>query len=179
MYKSDKTIQIIIFSIIFFVLILIIADFLPPGIDWDETFRPASLALLNLGSPYDISGFFYPIWTLIPILPLALLPNSIGRAAFMILSLLAYAYSAYKLGGRRFAFVAFLLSPIVMHALLNANLDWMPLLGFVLPPQVGLLLVVIKPQVGWIVALFWFVEAWREGKWKKVFVTFIQFQLPC
>jgi hypothetical protein len=54
-----------------------------------------------------------------------------------------------------------------MHCLLNSNLDWMPLLGFVLPPQWGLFLIAVKPQLGFTVALWWLVEAWQKGGWRE------------
>ena len=41
-----------------------------------------------------------------------------------------------------------------------------------LPPQIGLFLVLAKPQVGLPIALFWLVEAWREGGWRQVVRVF-------
>ena len=171
--KSAKTIQLFVISLIIILLILVAAPYLPPGVDWELAFRPAANELLALRSPYNVEGFFNPAWTLIPVLPLALLPVELGRAAFLMLSLAGYAYGAYRLGGRNLPWIAFLTSPIVLHGLLNANFDWIPLLGFSLPPQIGLFLVLTKPQVGWVVALFWLVEAWRDGRWRQVATTFL------
>lgn len=70
------------------------------------------------------------------------------------------------------ALVAFLLSPPVLHGLLNANIDCLAMLGFVLPPQLGLPFVLIKPQVGIGMAIFWLAEAWREGRVRKVLQIF-------
>ena len=39
----------------------------------------------------------------------------------------------------------------------------MPLLGFALSLHFGVFLIVIKPQVGFTVGLFWLIEAWRKG----------------
>ena len=88
------------------------------------------------------------------------------------MSLSGFGFAAYRMGAKPLTLGAFLVSPPVLHCLLNGNIDWMPLLGFVLPPQVGLFLVVIKPQVGFTVAIFWFVESWRDGGWREVFRTF-------
>src|SRR5690606_38971700 len=52
------------------------------------------------------------------------------------------------------------------------NIDWLPLVGFVLPPQIGLFFILIKPQMGLAVALFWLVEAWREGGLREVIRVF-------
>lgn len=70
---------------------------------------------------------------------------------------------------------AFLISPPVLHSLLNANLDWLPLLGFTLPPVYGLFFISVKPQMGSVVALFWLVQSWRIGGWRRVLADFAPF----
>jgi hypothetical protein len=103
---------------------------------------------------------------------MAVLPENIGRGLLFVASLAAFGYTAFRLGGKPIALAMFLISPPVLHCLLNANLDWLPLLGFILPPPVGLFFLAVKPQVGSVVALFWLVEAWRRGKWKETFRVF-------
>jgi len=73
---------------------------LPDGIDWRQTYRPAALALLSFKTPYSmevtpVAPFVAAPWGLIPLIPLALLPLKVGRAVLMLISLLAYAYTAY------------------------------------------------------------------------------------
>jgi hypothetical protein len=146
--------------------------YLPAGIDWHDTFRPAARELLALRSPYTVDGFYYPIWCLLPLAPLAALPENIGRTLHVLVSLAGFGYVAYRLGAKPLSLAGFLMSPPVLHCLLNANIDWIPLLGVVLPPQAGLFLLVVKPQVGFVVGLFWLVEAWRKGRWREVFRVF-------
>jgi hypothetical protein len=161
--------QKLIFICLLMVAIVIVGSvYLPAGIDWRDTYRPAALALMSGQSPYTISIFFIAPWGLIPLLPFALLPVNIGRACLFLIGLSAYAYTAYKLGARPVSLVAFLISPPVVHGLLNSNIEWLPLLGFVLPPQIGLLFVAIKPQIGIGVAIFWLIEAWRKGGVREV-----------
>ena len=145
---------------------------IPGGFDWYEVFYPTTNLLLNGRSPYDGPGFYSPVWALLPFLPLAFLPASIGRSILFIISLLAFTYSARKLGAGPWMIAAFLLSPPVVFSLWLASNDWMPLLGFVLPPQMGLFFVLSKPQMGVAVALFWLVEAWRDGGVKKIIRVF-------
>ena len=145
---------------------------LPPGIDWHETFRPAAVAVLHGASPYSIQGFLNPPWAALPFVPLALVPENVGRAIVFVGSATALGISAYRLGAKPLALAAFLGSPIVMHGLLNASVDWLVLIGFSLPPQIGLFFVIIKPQVGFTLALFWLVEAWRKGRIKEVVRVF-------
>lgn len=149
------------------ILVGLAARFLPPAIDWDTAFRPAGLAVWRGQSPYTNEMFRVAPWAILPVLPFAWLPAHIGRAAYFFASLLAYGFVAYRLGARPLTLAVFLLSPPVLHGLLNANNDWMPLLGFVLPPQAALFFLVIKPQVGLGLILFILVEAWRKGGWKE------------
>jgi hypothetical protein len=158
---------------------------LPYGIDWHEAFRPASLALLSGVSPYTVDKFYAAPWSLLPLLPLALLPENIGRGVLFSASIFSLVLIARHLKAKPLSVVAFLLSPPVLHGLLNANIDWMAMLGFVLPPQIGLVFVVVKPQVGIGLVIYWLVEAWREGKskrviqifWPVVLVTIVSFLL--
>lgn len=62
--------------------------------------------------------------------------------------------------------------PQVIAGSFAANVDWIAILGFLLPPQIGLFFVLLKPQIGLGVAIFWFVEAWRRGKIKEVVKVF-------
>ena len=164
--------QIVLIALIGVVLVVVISVYLPDGVDWHTAFRPAARQLAMLKNPYEIEGFFNAPWTLLPLIPLALLPESAGRALLFVISVVAFGFAAYHLGARPLALGAFTLSPPVIHCLLNANIDWMPLLGFVLPPQIGLFFVVTKPQVGFALALFWLVEAWREGGLRQVVHVF-------
>jgi hypothetical protein len=158
-------------------LLLLISPILPAGIDWRDTYRPAALALLRGQDPFAVevaptAPFFAAPWGLLPLIPLAVLPLHVGRALLIFISLVALAYSARRLGARPIALAAFLVAPPVVHCLLNANIEWIPLLGFVLPPQLGLFFIAVKPQTGFAVAIFWLIEAWRTGGWRKAFETF-------
>jgi hypothetical protein len=137
--------------------------YIPPGIDWRDTYRPAAQALQSGRSPFSDDLYFPAPWALIPLLPLALLPVEVGRAVLPITSIVAFAFVAHRMGARPISLVAFLLSPPVLHCLLNGNIECLALLGLALPPQIGLFLVLIKPQIGLAVAVFWAVEAWRDG----------------
>jgi hypothetical protein len=143
------------------------------GIDWRLTYRPAALALLRGDSPYGVgvapeAPFFAAPWGLLPLLPLAWLPAQTGRLVVMLAGVVVFAYAAYRLGASPFAMAVFLVSPPVVHCIVNANIEWLPLLGFALPPRLGLLLVTIKPQTGVAVAVFWLVEGWRKGGWREI-----------
>jgi hypothetical protein len=150
----------------------IVAPMVPPAIDWHTVFRPATLEVLSGRSPYKIAGYYYPPWAILPLIPFALFPEEIGRIFLLIFALGVFAYIANKLGASRTAVIALLVSPLVLHEVLNGNIDWLAVLGVVFPPWLGLFFVVIKPQVGIGVIIFWLFFAWKEGGVKKVIKTF-------
>jgi hypothetical protein len=159
----SKVQKLSLISILILALLVLASIYLPPGIDWRLTYRPAALAVMSGRSPYSIDSYFNAPWTIILLLPFALLPENIGRAALLIIGLGSYAFVIHKLGAKLPALIAFLISPIILHSLLNSNIDWLPLLGLIMPPQIGLLFLAIKPQMGIGVAFFWMIEAWRKG----------------
>lgn len=151
------------------------APFVPPAVDWSISFRPAALTLLSGESPYGKVYIVHAPWGLLMLAPIALLPEAVGRVLMLLCGLASYAFIAHRLGARPLAIVFLLLSPLVMHMLLNGNIDWLASFGFILPPQIGLFFIAIKPQIGIAVGPFWLIEAWRQGGWKQVVVTFAPF----
>lgn len=149
-------------------LIGVMSVCLPQGVDWHLAFRPAALELASGRSPYRVEGFFNPPWALLPLVPIALLPENLGRAILTLAGILCFAFTAWRLGGQPLSTALFLLSPPVLHCLLNANIDWLAVLGFVLPPQIGLFFVTAKPQVGIMAVIYWLANAWRKGGMREV-----------
>jgi hypothetical protein len=123
------------------------------------------------GSPYDFFGN-YPPWALLPIAPLALLPARVGTNIMVIASPLIFGFIAYKLGAKLLPVIFFAFSSPVIHCAINNSVDWIAALGLLMPPKIGLFFVLIKPQAGIGVAIFWFFEAWQKGRLKGVINIF-------
>ena len=128
-------------------LVIVMSAILPTAVDWHGAFRPAALEILHGRTPYTASGFFNPPWTAVLLIPFAILPEHIGRAVLVIVALATYAYVGYKLGGTKVTIPLLLVSPPVLHGILNGNLDWLAALGAGLPPWIGLFFLMINPQV--------------------------------
>ena len=156
------------------VAVVLIAQSFPFGPDWTDTFRPAAREMIRGGNPHELPPprFLNATWALLPLVPLTLFSVEIGGAIFLLMSITGFAVAAYRVGASPIALAVFLISPPVMHSILNGNIDWMPLLGFTLAPQIGLFFVVIKPQIGVAIAAFWLVECWRAGGFKEVMRVF-------
>jgi hypothetical protein len=132
------------------------------GVDWKGAFRPATLEMIAGRTPYG-HGAYNPPWALLPLIPFALLPPALGAAVVFVLGLFMFGFSAHRFGAPAWLVVMFALSFPVLGNSWNGNLDWMVALGCTLPPQIGLLLVLTKPQLGAGIALFWLIEAFRRG----------------
>jgi hypothetical protein len=139
--------------------------------DWAVFFRPAVIRMFTGTSPY-VMPFVYPPWAFLPIAPLALLPPRVGSTIMAMASPLIFGFIAHKLGAKSITVIFFALSSPVIHNAINNNIDWMPALGLLMPPQIGLFLVMIKPQVGIGVAVYWFFEAWQKDRIKGVIKIF-------
>ena len=171
-----RALLVILVALVLVVVAMVV--YLPPGVDWQYSFRPAVFDLLAGRSPYHLERgiqgswgqytFLNAPWALVPLIPLAILPVQLGRALLVIITILSFAYVAHRLGGKLLTIGLLLVSPPVMHGILTGNIDWLAVLGFILPPQIGMFFIAIKPQVGIGVAIFWVVEAWRKGGWREV-----------
>ncbi len=142
------------------------------GYDYQTTFYQAARMVLGGQDPYLVPTFNNPPWALIPVMPFALLPESAATLLFFVLNVFLYALVAYKLRAKPLAFFAFMLSAPVIYGLYRLNIDALVLVGFILPAPIGLFLVLMKPQMGFVMALLWLLKAWKSGGFRGVAVTF-------
>jgi hypothetical protein len=147
----------------------------PPsmGVDWKGAFRKACLELLNGKSPYDVVDFFNPPWALLPLLPIALLSPALGSAVMFVLNFFIYLFVVLKLKTNVWLIIPFIVFSGMLINSSNGNIDGLVALGFVLPPPIGLFFISSKPQIGMAVAVFWLIEAWRDGGFKRVLKVFL------
>ncbi len=142
------------------------------GVDWWLAYYPAGNLLVHGSNPYQIPNFHNPAWALLPLLPFVLMGKTAGGIAVFFVNLFSFAFIAFRLGAKLPAVLMLVLSPFMFYALYFDNIDWLVLWGFILPPPIGLLFVMLKPQVGIAVALYWVYAAWRDGGWRRLVVLF-------
>lgn len=150
----------------------ILYNFVPIGDDWAEFFRPAAISMVHGGSPF-LTGFYNAPWVLVPLIPIALLPFQMGRTIFFILSLAGFAYIARRLTSKPISIMLFMTSAPVVFCLYGGNLDWIPMLSFVTPAPLALILAATKPQIGAGVALYWLFESWHQGGTRTIMRNFL------
>lgn len=141
------------------------------GGDWKEYFGPTTQTFLRLQNPYGV-GVSNPPWVFLILAPAALLPIPIGTSVMFAVGFFGYAFAAYKFGAKPWQVVLFMLTPSVLLNTFLDNIDWLVALGFIMPAQWGLFFVLLKPQLGIAVAIFWAVEAYRTAGWRNVLRVF-------
>lgn len=173
--RSKSTIKILLTICLYIIVIGLIWWVIPEYyyVDWIVGFRPAVRRLFTLKSPYLDGGIYNPPWAFIFLIPYAILPPKIGAILLSISTLFAMAFIVRQLGGNAIQMIVFLTIPqFAIKTITNPNIDFLAAFGFILPPQIGLLFLAIKPQIGIGVAIFWFIEAIRRGGMKEVVRVF-------
>ena len=155
--RTKNIFKIIAISILVVFLIWFEYQYLPIGVDWVESFRPATLEFMAGRSPYTVEGFFNPPWMLIPFIPFAILPIKISNLILVDIGLFCFLFIVFRLKIRPLIALLFLLFPTTLVVLHTVNIEWLVMLGLVLPPQIGLFFILIKPQVGIAMAIYWLV----------------------
>ncbi len=161
---------IFILVVIFFAVAYVAAPF--PTADFYVNFYPAARSVLSGHSPYETITNSPP-WGIIPILPFALLPPVPAHGLYFAACLFVLVYIAWRLKASPLTIVAFILSPTTMGALLVGNLDPMIVSGMLFPPMLGLLILLIKPQIGTGVALYYLIDYLRERKFLQAVIIFV------
>lgn len=133
--------------------------------DWLHTFYPATVALLN-GEPFRI---YNAPWSLFPLIPFAAFPY--GRELMLLAAIFAVTFTAYRLGAHPLGIVALCLVPFALDIFFWGNVEWLAILGFVINPALGLILLAIKPQMTIAVMAYIAIETWRNHGWKQTALT--------
>lgn len=170
--KKIPATKLFLLLVAFSLCTAVIYNYVPVYSHWAEIFRPAALNLLHGQSPYQIENFFNPPWALLPLLPLAILPIRLGNAILGTLTLFSYAFVGYKFGAKPIILLLFLSLPLTLYAIIQVNVDWLMALGFIMPPQIGLFFILVKPQLGWALAFYWLIDIWTTAGLTKTIKVF-------
>ena len=143
------------------------------GIDWRETYYPAVTLLLHGKNPYAVTTLHNAVWALFPLIPIALVGEKAGEILMFFVAFGVYVYVARKLGATPLSLILFMTSPLIVYNLMLGNIDWLVVLGFIMPPSAGLFFVLLKPQIGIAVVVYWLWTSYKSGGIKDVGKTFL------
>lgn len=96
--------------------------------------------------PYQVRGYVNPPWASVIMLPFALLPVPLAVLAQICLYFAAITGVIFRLGGGGRATVIALTSFIAFDNGLEPSIDWMTVVGLLLPPVLSAPFIFVKPQ---------------------------------
>lgn len=127
----------------------------PPWWDQRETFTQAAF---HLGDPYALIWPYVP-WTALFMAPFGWLPVSLAVLAQLIILFGGLTALIYKYDGGFWAVVITLTSALAFDSAIELNLEWIVVLGLLLPREWSGPFLLVKPQA----ALgYWFGFKWRD-----------------
>ena len=97
--------------ILLIALVIALSYVLPEAVDFHNCFRPAVIGVLYGRSPFEIACYFNVPWAVLPLIPIAILPEQIGRAVLFVCALIAYTFTAHRFGAKPLTLVFFLENP--------------------------------------------------------------------
>jgi hypothetical protein len=141
-----------------------------PNPDWKYIFYPAAQSILHLQSPYTISGYINPIWTIVPLIPLTIFTVEISRAIFAVISLSCTFWMCRKLQIETKHTILIVLSASVLNGIFQSNVEPLLLTGTLLHPAIGLILLSGKPQIGIGYIIYQLYWSWKERRLIQTFL---------
>lgn len=117
----------------------------------------------NLHDPYLTPRFVYPPWTAVFLWPLTIPPLAIAVLLQNCLLFSALTLVIYRYGGNRRAVIVTFSSFFAMDLGLEANIDWLPVLGLLVPPALSGPLLLTKPQVALGIWFSYNRRQWVQG----------------
>ena len=141
--KTNKLFSIAVFVLALAMMAFIFYRFFPPlENDW---MRFYSKLTANLSYPNHVPGYVNPPWAAL-LVPYGLLPIRISNVINLLLNIAVLFFAIRKVNGGWLGILLTFTSPLFFDLARVNPIDWIPLLGFLLPTAWGLPLMAIKPQ---------------------------------
>ncbi len=129
-------------------------DSLDPFFAWNDQIRAFRAAAAMPLTPYE-AHFLNPPWAVLFVWPFAQLPLAWGSLAQTMVYFAALSGVVYKFGGGMRAVVLMLGSYFAFTGVYELNIEWVVVVGLLLPPAWGVPFVLAKPQLALTYYLAW------------------------
>lgn len=139
--------------------------------DWD-VYRQASLDFLHGLNPMATPLNYLPPWMSLLVAPVAILPRWVGYVADGVIMLIVAVVAVKRLKGDLWAVLLLCTTPFLLHNLLWGSLEWVPLMGMLLPAGAGLIWISAKPQSGGGAVLYYLAQVIRRKSPLKTLIPF-------
>ncbi len=129
---------------------------------WSDQRRTFTQAVHHLADPYVLVWPYVP-WTALPLIPLGLLPAPLAVLLQMVLYFGLLAALIYRFDGGLAAVLIVLTSAIAFDTALEINLEWIVVIGLLVPPVWSGPLLLVKPQAALGAWLGFAPREWLRG----------------
>lgn len=146
-----------IFSILVLVLAFLVTGYAiytyyPEGSDWQLYFAPLAQ---HVRDPYAVKDFVNPPW-IYALIPYVFLPERISETINLLITFVILALVVRKAKGGWLGVILTFTCPWFLYMFARNPIDWIPMLGYLLPPTWGFPLMLIKPQtIGASALILW------------------------
>lgn len=149
---------------VFIIISIILSLITSPWGDF-KFFYDAAINLRTGHNPYLVDGFYSPIHLLLYILPLSFLPIELATRVNTFIASMVFLYALRK---RLYLFI----TPPILWSLFISNLEWTAVLATLINPLFGIPLALVKPQIGWFLAIYLSILSFYTiGKIKTLFMV--------
>lgn len=152
---------IILFSVVVGVLVILAYLYYPIGVDWQNSYHAAAK---DIRHPYAAGDFVGMVWVFLA-LPHIFLPIQLGNTINLVLHVTVILAVIRRYKGGWVAILLVFTSALFLDLARTNNVDFIPLLAFLLPPRWGLPFLAAKPQVLGGAALIW----WKRSRFSLKF----------
>ncbi|QPC84604.1 hypothetical protein G4Y79_09570 [Phototrophicus methaneseepsis] len=142
--KSRRILYILPIIVLLLVFIVVFSQIYPVGVDWLESFH--SPGITQFRDHYKITDYEGVGWALF-FLPHIFLPLELGNVINFILNITLPLLVIRKYRGSWLAIAMTFTSPMFFDLMRTNNVDWLALVGFLLPAGWGITFLLTKPQV--------------------------------
>jgi len=132
------------------------------GVDYTHFFRPAS----QTSAPYAVAGFYNPFWIL-PVLWVFELFGDHRLAAWVVMNLCAFIYVFVRLKMPLWSILPFFVFSGALMSVFVGNVEGLVALGMVLPLPLGIVVLMLKPQIGLALTAYYVLSAYVHDGWKR------------
>lgn len=132
------------------------------GVDYLYFFEPA----LHAKNPYAVAGFYNPFWIFAPLWVVEFF-GEYKMPVWLVLNLCGFVYTFVKLKLPLWSILPFLIFSGAFMAMYVGNVEGLVALGLVVPAPLGIVLLMMKPQIGMAVTAYYVLEALIYSGWRK------------
>lgn len=124
------------------------------GVDYRLFFQPA----LHSSNPYDIKGFFNPFW----LLPFAAITEVFGVYqvdVWVTMNICLFLFVYLKMKVPTWAILPLFFFSGAVWSCFVGNAEGLVALGLILPPPIGLIFLMMKPQIGMALLAYYMLDS--------------------